>query len=125
MGAVTSIAQIGNAKFLLGTDQSNVYEASVLPDTPRHPAEVKLDLWSTCHPGSIAAIAFPKGFSEVFATCSKNDIRVWHMRKRREVLRIQVPNLHCLCVEITPDGKTILSGWEDGKVKEIMKFIYV
>jgi WD40 repeat protein len=37
--------------------------------------------------------------------------------QRNELLRIQVPNLNCLCVAFMPDGKSIVSGWDDGKIR--------
>jgi len=36
---------------------------------------------------------------------------------RQELLRIQVPNLTCNCIDITPNGGSILSGWSDGKIR--------
>jgi WD40 repeat protein len=65
----------------------------------------------------VSDVAFPRGYSELFATCSNNDIRVWHAQTRNELLRIQVPNLECLCITFSPDGKSIVSGWNDGKVR--------
>lgn len=59
----------------------------------------------------------PSNYSDVFATCSFNDIRVWNAKNRQELLRIQVPNLECNCVAFMNDGKSILSGWNDGKVR--------
>lgn len=37
-------------------------------------------------------VAFPQGASELFATCSKGEIRVWQTLVNRELLRITVPN---------------------------------
>ena len=34
-----------------------------------------------------------------------------------ELLRIKVPNLECLCVNFMNDGKSIISGWSDGKIR--------
>jgi WD40 repeat protein len=61
--------------------------------------------------------SFVSNYSDVFATCSLNDIRVWNAKNRQELLRIQVPNLECNCVAFMNDGKTILSGWNDGKIR--------
>lgn len=69
-----------------------------------------LEIRSSCHYGVINAIAYPYDYSELFATCSSNDIRVWHARNRTELLRIQVPNLVCLSLAFSRDGKAILSG---------------
>jgi WD40 repeat protein len=29
----------------------------------------------------------------------------------------QVPNLECLCIALAPNGKSIVSGWDDGKIR--------
>ncbi|ETK78391.1 hypothetical protein F441_15853, partial [Phytophthora nicotianae CJ01A1] len=34
-----------------------------------------------------------------------------------EILRVQVPNLVCNCLELTCDGGLIVSSWDDGKVR--------
>lgn len=62
-------------------------------------------------------MVFPSGCSDLFITCSAADIRVWNAPLRQELLRIQVPNLDCSCVDITRSGATIVSGWTDGKVR--------
>lgn len=65
----------------------------------------------------------------MFATCSVNDIRVWNAKNRQELLRIQVPNLECFCVAFMNDGKSIISGWNDGKIRAFLpqsgKLMYV
>ena len=76
-----------------------------------------MELRNTCHSGRIVSLAYPRGFSELFATSSSSDIRVWNSRNRNELLRIQVPNLNCLCIDFSADGKSILSGWDDGKIR--------
>jgi hypothetical protein len=35
----------------------------------------------------------------------------------QELLRIQVQNLECNCVCFSHDGKSIISGWSDGKIR--------
>lgn len=110
LGAVTSLSLTqDNTHFFLGTSQSNIY----LVDTD----QLKAELRNTCHYEKINDIAYPYNYSEVFATCSVNDIRVWNARNRQELLRIQVPNLECFCVCFSADGKSILSGWNDGKLR--------
>jgi cilia- and flagella-associated protein 52 len=75
------------------------------------------ELRNTCHTGRINDVAFPQGYSDLFATCGRNDIRVWNANTCVELLRINVPNLECLCVAFMPDGKSVLSGWDDGKIR--------
>ena len=48
--------------------------------------------------------------AELFATSSRNDVRVWHASTGKELLRIAVPNLLCNALEITPDGNAIITG---------------
>ena len=89
-------------------------------------------------------VAFPRGTSELFATCALNDIRVWQTATSKEALRITVPgkvgllaapahlfltqphspslSIHlmcqeCHCIAFHPDGKSIVSGWDDGIVR--------
>lgn len=50
------------------------------------------------------------GTDELFATCAKKDIRVWHTLSNRELLRITVPNMTCHSIDFMRDGKSIISG---------------
>ena len=65
-------------------------------------------------------LKFFSEYSEVFGTCSKNDIRIWNSKTRQEMLRIHVPNLECFCIGFMRDGKTIFSGWHDGKIRSFL-----
>lgn len=84
---------------------------------------MQAELLQTAHPRKVNDISFPfplEGmpmYSSVFATASRGEIRVWNIQTCRELLRIVVPNLECCCVMIQPDGKAILSGWSDGKIR--------
>jgi len=60
--------------------------------------------------GAINDIAFPTDYSQLFATCGHEDIRIWNSHTCTELLRIQVPGLTCLTVAFAVDGKSILSG---------------
>ncbi|ETW03122.1 hypothetical protein H310_05546 [Aphanomyces invadans] len=119
-GGVTALSEGPHGQFYVGTNQSNMYLAT-LPETGQ---AIKAELRATCHYGSINDVVFPKAPSKgdemnsnLFVTCSKTDIRVWNARKAQEILRIQVPNLVCNCVDLTVDGSVIVSGWDDGKVR--------
>ncbi|XP_061477831.1 cilia- and flagella-associated protein 52 isoform X2 [Rhineura floridana] len=57
------------------------------------------------------------GTSDLFATCSKSDIRVWYTPENRELLRITVPNMTCHAIDFMRDGKSIISAWNDGKIR--------
>lgn len=50
------------------------------------------------------------GTSELFATCSEEDIRLWHIDKPKELLRITVPNMTCNSLNFMADGHSIISG---------------
>jgi len=113
MGAVTSITLTADSThFFAGTSKATIYWC----DTDK----INPELRNTCHYERINDIAFPSGYSELFATCSMNDIRVWNAQTRQELLRIEVPGLECHCVHFMSDGKSILSGWNDGKVRAFL-----
>jgi WD40 repeat protein len=113
LGSVTSIALTSDSShFFAGTSQSNMYWV----DSESLTAELR----NTCHYDRINHIAFPEGYSEVFATCSLTDIRVWNAKTRQELLRIQVPNLECHCIDFMRDGRSIISGWSDGKLRAFL-----
>eukprot|EP01001_Neometanema_parovale_P010334 NODE_656_length_2219_cov_67.693702_g626_i0.p1 GENE.NODE_656_length_2219_cov_67.693702_g626_i0~~NODE_656_length_2219_cov_67.693702_g626_i0.p1 ORF type:complete len:645 (-),score=144.07 NODE_656_length_2219_cov_67.693702_g626_i0:285-2162(-) len=107
-GMITSVAAHGDHYFV-GTSKSNVYYLNA--------KTFKEELRQTCHFERINDIAFPNGYSELFATASNHDIRVWNARTSQELLRIQVQNLECNCVTFSPNGRSIVSGWSDGKIR--------
>lgn len=113
MGAVTSISLTADSThFFCGTSKATIYWCNTDDIAP--------ELRNTCHYERINDVAFPSGYSELFATCSLNDIRIWNSKSRQELLRIEVPGLECHCVYFTPDGKSVLSGWNDGKVRAFL-----
>jgi hypothetical protein len=103
-GGVTSISftkdtvRGGGFCCYVGTSQCNGYYVKF------EGGKLSSELFQSCHFDRINDIAFPQGYSEVFATCGTTDIRVWQMNKTRELLRITVPNLICNCVAFMPDG---------------------
>jgi len=109
-GGVTSLAlNAAMDHFFIGTKQSAMYLCELKTLT--------YELRATCHSSPINDVAFPYGYSDLFVTCAKSEIRVWSVSTRTELLRIRVPNLECLCVTFSRDGKSILSGWDDGKIR--------
>ena len=110
MGAVTSVALAGDgASAFVGTAEGNIYGVDV--------AKLEPVLRGTGHTVPVSDVCFPHGTSDLFITAAGSDIRVWHTQKRTELLRIQVPNLVCNCVAINKQGTSIVSGWDDGKVR--------
>ncbi|KDO35669.1 hypothetical protein SPRG_00490 [Saprolegnia parasitica CBS 223.65] len=121
LGGITSLSEGPHGSLYAGTNQSNMYSVAV---TNTDGLGLRVDLRATCHYGGINDIVFPKSSlkshemnSNLFVTCSKTDIRIWNARRAQEILRIQVPNLVCNCIDLTSDGSVIVSGWDDGKVR--------
>lgn len=113
MGAVTSLSLTADSThFFCGTSKATIYWCNTDDISP--------ELRNTCHYEKINDVAFPHGYSELFATCSMNDIRVWNAKSRQELLRIEVPGLDCFCVFFSHDGKAVLSGWNDGKIRAFL-----
>eukprot|EP01062_Namystynia_karyoxenos_P031385 TRINITY_DN2327_c0_g1_i4.p1 TRINITY_DN2327_c0_g1~~TRINITY_DN2327_c0_g1_i4.p1 ORF type:complete len:664 (+),score=248.70 TRINITY_DN2327_c0_g1_i4:80-1993(+) len=119
-GSATSVAAHGD-HFFVGTSRSNVYYVNA--------RTFKEELRQTCHYERINDIAFPHNYSELFATSSNHDIRIWNAKTGQELLRIQVQNLECNCMCFSRDGRTIVSGWSDGKIRafgpQTGKLLYV
>ncbi|KAI8910144.1 WD40-repeat-containing domain protein [Gorgonomyces haynaldii] len=108
-GNVTSITFDDTNNFRAGTSKSNVYSVNMQAFEPV--------LKSTCHYSKINDIVFPEHSSDVFATASDTDIRIWNAQTCKELVRIALPNLECHCVAFKKDGTSLLSGWNDGKIR--------
>ncbi|KAM7008827.1 cilia- and flagella-associated protein 52 [Tautogolabrus adspersus] len=107
---VTSIALRGEGQqFFVGTEAGQIYSFSY--------DHFKAELISTSHTSSVNDVAICFGTSELFATCSAEDIRLWHINKSKELLRITVPNMTCNSVAFMVDGHSIISAWNDGKIR--------
>ncbi|KFO86672.1 WD repeat-containing protein 16, partial [Buceros rhinoceros silvestris] len=113
-GAVTSLTSRDQGhQFFVGTNECQIYQIT-------YPA-FKEELITACHKEAVHDIVFPLESSDLFATCSKNDIRVWYTPEHRELLRIVVPeNVTCHAIEITSDGSNIISAWDDRKIRAFM-----
>jgi WD40 repeat protein len=75
MGGVTSMTFTKDfTHFFAGTSQCNIYWV----DTER----LQPQLRNTCHYMKINDVCFPHNYSEVFATCGKNEIRIWNTKNR-------------------------------------------
>ncbi|NXJ09399.1 CFA52 protein, partial [Odontophorus gujanensis] len=112
-GGVTSLARRGQGhQFFVGTNACQIYRVNY--------TAFKEELISTCHREAVHDIVFPFGTSDLFATCSKDDIRVWHTPENRELLRVVIPNMTCYAIEFMRDGRSIISAWNDGKIRAFM-----
>ena len=70
----------------------------------------------------ITQIVFPQNYSNVFAAVAKNQIRIFNANTLAELLCIKLESEvqdwnMANCVEFMADGKSIISGWTDGKVR--------
>jgi|LauGreDrversion4_2_1035121.scaffolds.fasta_scaffold69872_3 hypothetical protein len=114
-GGVCALTQTSISMFIVST-RGTVF--NVKHSDPLN----KVEYFSSGHSQTIKQIAFPKGYSEVFATCSSGEIRVWSTRNQRELLRIELakPGTSCNAIEFQSDGKLILSAWSDSKVRAFL-----
>ena len=94
-----------------GTDSCNIYYLKYSPTQGFCRSSVQ-----TCHSQAVNDVAFPKGYSEVFATAGSSDVRVWHVSEKPRAFLASRANVECKCVSFMPDGGSILSGWSDGKI---------
>ncbi|KAK2193733.1 hypothetical protein NP493_7g04021 [Ridgeia piscesae] len=109
-GTVLSLTLRGEGhQFFVGTSACNIYRFNF--------AEFTHMLLKTCHDSPINDIAFPYGCDDLYVTCSYQDIRVWHLARSEELLRITVNNMTCMAIAVMNDGRTILSGWDDGYIR--------
>ena len=112
-GGVTSLSTTPfGTRVYAGTAAGNTYSLDAATLAP--------ELRSTAHPSPVTDISFPRASSELFVTAAGSDIRLWNAYSRQELLRIQVPNLVCNCVQVAPDGASIISGWSDGKIRSFL-----
>ncbi|KAL7404605.1 hypothetical protein ABVT39_017060 [Epinephelus coioides] len=106
---VTSIAIRGEGQqFFVGTEAAQMYRFSY--------EDFKAELISTSHSSAVKDVAICFGTSELFATCSEEDIRLWHIDKPKELLRITVPNMTCNSLDFMVDGHSIISGGNQGEI---------
>ncbi|CAH1391738.1 unnamed protein product [Nezara viridula] len=106
---VTSMQLQGKNKVLIGTIKCEMFIMDLDEFQPK--------LIISCHTSTIFDIAFPAGYSHVFATASKDDVRVWSIEQSKELLRITVPNFTCSSVLFSHDGRAIWTSWNDGNIR--------
>lgn len=107
-GSVTSIAA-DKTNIYAGTSTGNVYHLDL---TSFHKRLIK-----TSHYSAVHCICFPHACSDLLVSSSLQDIRLWETKEGKELLRLSVANKTCNVVAITRDGKSILSGWDDGCIR--------
>ena len=94
------------------SNQSNIYWIET--------SSLKNEIRNACQNDRINDVQFPYEYSGVFGICGKEDIRIKNNETRQEHLRIHVPNLECYCFGFMRDGKSIYSGWHDGKIRTFL-----
>ena len=70
----------------------------------------------------VVQMVFPQNYSNVFACVTKNEIRIYNTTTQAELLQIKLESTvedfkQANCVEFMADGKSIVSGWTDGKIR--------
>ncbi|VUZ43258.1 unnamed protein product [Hymenolepis diminuta] len=110
MGSVTAITLRGEGhQFFVATDKCQIYRFD--GSTFNH------ELINSCHSSPINDVEFPENCSDLFVTCSYEDIRVFHTPSQQELLRINIPNRVCFCLDLVKDGTAIISGWDDSCIR--------
>ncbi|KAL8439253.1 hypothetical protein Efla_005730 [Eimeria flavescens] len=110
MGGLTALVPTPDSSMLWAATSANaLYRIDAQTLTPH--------LKHSGHVGAINQVAFPENCSQIVATCSTSDIRLWNAESCKELLRIQLPGVECLCIAFAPDGSSIISGWNDGKIR--------
>ncbi|RZF37372.1 hypothetical protein LSTR_LSTR009723 [Laodelphax striatellus] len=108
-GMVSSIQRLDQNNLIVGTMKCELFLINIQTS--------KKQLLLTCHTSAVYDLVFPRDYSQVFATASKDDIRVWNIETSRELLRISVPNFTCSGIVFSYDGKSIITSWNDGTIK--------
>ncbi|KAI6649380.1 Cilia- and flagella-associated protein 52 [Oopsacas minuta] len=112
-GSVTSLSLHPSGEVcFIGTDRCRMYKMSL---TDFQPELLKLSQSS-----AVTDVCFPANRNELFVTSGRENIHIWHTLSGNELLRITLANLTCLAVVVQPDGKAIISGWEDGKLRAFL-----
>lgn len=108
-GCVTSLTFVSYSEFVAGTAFSNVFNVKM--------EDMKPILMKTCHYSKINDVCYPLDSSDVIATASDTDVRIWNAQTCTMLLRIALPNLECNCLTFKKDGSSLLTGWNDGKIR--------
>ncbi|XP_034442928.1 cilia- and flagella-associated protein 52-like [Hippoglossus hippoglossus] len=108
---VTSIALRGeDDQFYVGTEAAQMHRISYV--------DFKAELVSSSHTSAVKDVAIFMGTSELFGTCSEQDIKLWHIDNPKELLCITVPNKTCNALDFMANGQSIISAWNDGGIRQ-------
>ena len=112
----------GSSISALAASQEKVYcisNKAVVRSVPDSGQMQHTSIFMTGPFDQINSIAFPQNYGEVFATASCDEIGIW-TNTGKELLKIELMQdsehnfAQCNCVELMPDGKSVVSGWTDG-----------
>jgi len=139
--SITSVAlRTQGSEVFVGTSQAEIYKLKLDDSTTQTNSKAKGDTKNSlsssskqkskneaanwvgeqivsCHHNKVRDITFFQGTSDLFATCGDEDIRIWDAKRFREILRIREDNLVCNAIEFSPDGKSIVSAWNDNTIR--------
>lgn len=116
--SISSIALRGNGhEIFVGTTQAEIYKLALSGNECGDQTTWQGEMVVSCHHNKVHDIAFYSGTSNLFATCGAEDIRIWDAKRYRELLRIRKDNLICNAIEFSPDGHSIVSAWNDNKIR--------
>jgi WD40 repeat protein len=110
-GRVTSCSMVSktNEEILCGTSESDI--VAINTDT------FKPHVLSKGHSSAINDVVFPPKSSDLFATCSTGGFHVWNSKTYQELLRVDIARSECFCISVPADGRQILTGWSDGRIR--------
>lgn len=112
-GSITGLALARQeTSFFCGTSRGNIYFGNAF--------DLRMHLKASCHFSKVNAVVFPHEYAEVFATCGKEQVRIWSVESKKELLRMSVPHVECYDIDFSHDGKTVLSAWSDGKIRAFL-----
>lgn len=69
--------------------------------------------------GGIRDLAAPHGCSDLLASCSAEEIRLWDVARQTELLRVHAPSLDCLCLAISQVGACLTACHDDSGMKHM------
>lgn len=106
---IVSISEFAKGEAFVATSRAVIYRLD--SDT------FDTELFYTCCSTRINAIAFLRGYSDIFGTCSGGEIMIWKNRSLAPALSIVVERAVCLSLHFPKNGKYIVSGWSDDSVR--------
>lgn len=109
-GSVTSVAPRGQGhEFFVGTSTADQYHFSL--------AEFTHEMRLKAHHATVEKVVFPRGISQIYATCTDGAVFVWAVATGKAVMEVARPGCHCTSIDISPKGDSIVSGWDDGYLR--------